>query len=88
MKNQIVEFLTSDDLQPAANNFYDEVELAAAENYDCDPLTIRKPLADELTDLFQSSQPVSVILTGTAGDGKTSTARNVAQNLSQNNTVW
>ena len=38
--------------------------------------------------MFRSEAPISVILTGTAGDGKTYTARKLVEALAGSNAMW
>ena len=73
--NPLVEFFGSYGPQASSNNLYDEFVVAAAKKTRCAPLEIDQPLIGDLENLFRSETPVSVILTGTAGDGKTYAAR-------------
>ena len=86
--NPLVEFLGSYGPQPSSNNLYDEFVVAAGERTGCDPLEIDQPLIGELQDLFRSQKPVSVILTGTAGDGKTYAARKLVEVLTDGTAMW
>jgi len=86
--NPLVEFLASYGPQPSSNNLYDEFVVAASAKTGCAPLKIQQPLVKELIDLLRSESPKSVILTGTAGDGKTFTARKVAEALAESGTAW
>lgn len=86
--NPLVDFLASYGPQPSSNNLYDEFVVEAARRTGCAPLRIEQPLATELVNLLRSDRPTSVILTGTAGDGKTFTARQLAEALSQKGTAW
>ena len=86
--NPIVEFLASYGPQPSSNNLYDEFVIETAKKTGCAPLEIDQPLASELEVMFRSEAPVSVILTGTAGDGKTYTARKLVEALSDSNAMW
>ena len=86
--NPLVDFLASYGPQPSSNNLYDEFVVEAAGRTGCAPLNIEQPLATELVDLLRSDTPTSVILTGTAGDGKTFTARQVAEDLSETGRAW
>ena len=79
--NKLVDFLASYGPLPSANNLYDEFVVEAAKKYGCQPIRIASPLIDKLTNILNSERPVSIILTGTAGDGKTYTARKVAEKL-------
>ena len=86
--NPLVEFLGSYGPQPSSNNLYDEFVVAAAEKTGCDPLEIDQPLIGTLVALFRSETPVSVILTGTAGDGKTYAARKLVEALAEREAMW
>ena len=86
--NPLVDFLASYGPQPSSNNLYDEFVVEAARRTGCAPLKIEQPLVAELVYLLRSDAPTSVILTGTAGDGKTFTARQVAEALSDKGAAW
>ena len=86
--NPLVEFLRSYGPQPSSNNLYDEFVVAAAEKTGCDPLEIDQSLIGDLEALFRSETPVSVILTGTAGDGKTYAARKLVEALAEPKAMW
>jgi hypothetical protein len=86
--NPLVNFLGAYGPQASANNLFDEFVRAAAEKYGCEPLHVEQPLIAELVEMFESSSPKSVILTGTAGDGKTYTARKVAETLTGSEDGW
>lgn len=86
--NPYVAFLASYGPQPSANNLYDEFVVATAAKTKCSPLEIKQPLVDEIVSLLRSDAPQSVILTGTAGDGKTYTARKVLEAISGGSVRW
>ena len=86
--NKLVDFFASYGPKPSANNLYDEFVMEAAKETGCTPIQIEQPLTQELVSLFRSSSPKSVVLTGTAGDGKTYTARKVAETLFGEHGVW
>lgn len=86
--NPLVEFLASYGPQSSSNNLYDEFVVEAAEKASCAPLQFNQPLTKELVEMLQSAAPKSVILTGTAGDGKTYTARRVAEAYLGTTKVW
>ena len=87
-KNSLVQLLASYGPHPNANNLFDEFVSKTADEIGCKPLRIKQPLIETLENNFKSPDPMSIILTGTAGDGKTYIARNLAQNLSGKNNVW
>ena len=88
MKNPLIAFLASYGPQASSNNLYDEFVVEAAQKTNCTPLTISQPIVDELAEMFRSDSPRSVILTGTAGDGKTYTARKLVGLLSETDKIW
>lgn len=79
--NPLIPFLAAYGPQPDANNLFDEFVVAAAERTGCDPLSIEQPLVEEIEHELRSGKLRSVILTGTAGDGKTYSARRVLERL-------
>lgn len=87
-KNPLVEFLASYGPQASSNNLYDEFVVEAAARTGCAALQIDQPLTATLVGMLRSAEPKCVILTGTAGDGKTYTARKVAEALSDEERVW
>ena len=86
--NPLVEFFGSYGPQASSNNLYDEFVVAAAKKTRCAPLEIDQPLIGDLENLFRSETPVSVILTGTAGDGKTYAARKLVEALADRKAMW
>lgn len=77
---------------PSANNdnMYDEHIRASAARSKLEPLLFKHPIEDELLSLFNESteSPTSVILTGTAGDGKTHLCRRVWIQLGGDPEEW
>ncbi|PCH74171.1 MAG: hypothetical protein COC12_04115 [Rhodobacteraceae bacterium] len=86
--NPIIEFLASYGPQPSSNNLYDEFVVEASKKSGCEPIEIAQPLAAELEAMFRSDTPQSVILTGTAGDGKTYTARKLVEAIAGSGAHW
>ncbi len=86
--NPLVDFLASYGPQPSSNNLYDEFVVETQEKTGCSPIRIAQPLIRKLADLLLSDKPCSVILTGTAGDGKTYTARKIVEELSDSGQKW
>ncbi|WP_369237493.1 hypothetical protein [Jiella sp. M17.18] len=82
VQNPLVEFLASYGPQPSSNSLYDEFVVSEATKTGCEPLEIDQPLIDSLLAELQKKGAKCVILTGTAGDGKTYTARQVLERLS------
>lgn len=72
------------------DNMYDEHIRASAARSKLEPLLFKHPIEDELLSLFSQSSdpPTSVILTGTAGDGKTHLCRQVWIQLGGDPDAW
>ncbi|MED1951460.1 hypothetical protein [Brevibacillus centrosporus] len=62
---------------PQNDNMYDEAIQRMVKRKKIDPILIEGRFVDELIENFRSDSPMSVILTGTAGDGKTYHCREV-----------
>lgn len=88
MKNQLIDFLSA--YGPVANgqNMYDEFVVSAAKEAGVKPLEIEETRSAEIIEILQSDNPRTVILTGTAGDGKTFTARKVLELISNGTAQW
>lgn len=67
---------------------YDELVQNAVEKSGISPIEIASPLVDDLVENFRGTNPKNVILTGTAGDGKTWHARQVYTRLGGDADVW
>ena len=72
------------------DNMYDEHIRRSAARVKLDPLLFEHPIEEELLSLFSmsASSPTSVVLTGTAGDGKTHLCRRVWNQLGGANSDW
>lgn len=67
---------------PRNDNMYDESIQRAARRARVRPITFEHPLHKDVLSLFKvGCEPTSIILTGTAGDGKTHLCREVWQKL-------
>lgn len=86
--NMYVEFLSSYGPSPSSSNLYDEFVVDAAKKTGCAPLKVEQPLVDQILDNLKGVTSKSVILTGTAGDGKTYTARQVLGRLTGRDEIW
>ncbi len=75
---------------PQNDNMYDEHIRASAKRSFLEPLLFEHPIEKELLALFTESaqSPTSVILTGTAGDGKTHLCRQVWIQLGGAPAAW
>lgn len=88
MKNPLVQFLRHYGPISASDNLYDETIQSSAKRLNVTPIEVSLPELDELVENFRSSSPNSVILTGTAGDGKTYLCRKVWIELGGDQLVW
>lgn len=73
---------------PQNDNMYDEVIRASARRANIKPIVFETEYLQEVVENFQSTAPVSIILTGTAGDGKTFYCRQVWVNLGGSEEIW
>lgn len=76
--NGFISFLRHYGPIPAGDNMYDELIQAEIERYGIDPVIHITPARlQEVQENFGSIEPRNVILTGTAGDGKTFHCRQI-----------
>jgi hypothetical protein len=73
---------------PNNQNMYDEFIRRSAQRAGIDPLEFQHPAASEVLDAITGSFPVSVVLTGTAGDGKTHLCRQVWDSVGGDPDAW
>lgn len=73
---------------PTNDNMYDETIQRALRRHKIRPITLPAPLRGELVANFGSSSPLSYIITGTAGDGKTYHCREVWIELGGDANLW
>jgi len=83
-----VRFLRNYGPIPTNDNMYDESIQRALRRHKIRPITLPAPLRDELVAIFSGEQPVSHIITGTAGDGKTYHCREVWTALGGDSAAW
>lgn len=69
--NEFVDFLRAYGPSPSSNNMYDEHVVDAIDRYRAQPLRIEVPRLETVVDNFRLRSPCNIVLTGTAGDGKT-----------------
>lgn len=81
MSSALVDYLRAYGPLPSGNAQFDEHVTAASDRYGVDQLEIRSPLLDVLYDHASRDLPHSLILTGTAGDGKTYHCRKILKRL-------
>jgi hypothetical protein len=83
-----VDFLRQYGPIPRNDNMYDEAIQRALAKGKVQPIRFDSEYLDELVENFRSTQSCSVILTGTAGDGKTFYCREVWQALGGSAHDW
>jgi len=87
--NDLISFLRHYGPIPAGDNMYDELIQAEIERHEIDPAVHIKPARlREVRENFESSEPRNVILTGTAGDGKTYHCRCILTHFGGNQEQW
>ena len=86
--NPLIEFLAAYGPTSDGNNMYDEFVAQAAKRAGLKPIEIPQTRSDKIIADVTAAEPLSVLLTGTAGDGKTYTARHVLDKLSGGNIAW
>lgn len=82
--NPLVAFLRTYGPTPSSDTMYDEHVIQASERHGVEPITEVPPRLSEIVENFTSSNPHTMILTGTAGDGKTYHCRLAYQQLGGN----
>lgn len=70
------------------DNMYDETIQRAAKRADVAPILFTHPRRKDVLLCFKTSSPASVILTGTAGDGKTHLCREIWTELGGDKNAW
>jgi hypothetical protein len=83
-----IDFLRQYGPIPRNDNMYDEAIQWALQRKKITPLTFEAIYLEELLINFHSSEPKSVILTGTAGDGKTYYCREIWERLGGSKSDW
>jgi len=75
---------------PRNDNMYDETIQRSARHHGITPIVFEHPTQIEIINCFNqaTADPVSVILTGTAGDGKTHLCRQVWKALKGDDLAW
>jgi hypothetical protein len=90
MKTPWLKFLRHYGPVPRNDNMYDETIQRSARRQGISPIVFEHPIESEIVDCFNhaTTDPVSVILTGTAGDGKTHLCRQVWKALAGDEKAW
>lgn len=87
--NGLISFLRHYGPIPAGDNMYDELIQTEIERHRIEPVIhIRPARLKEVQDNFRSAEPRNVILTGTAGDGKTFHCRQIWTTLGGDPEQW
>jgi len=88
VRNPWILFLRKYGPIPRNDNMYDESIQRALRRSSIPPIAFEAPYLSELVENFQGDKPDSVVLTGTAGDGKTYLCRRVWEELGGEASVW
>nr|WP_026682291.1 hypothetical protein [Priestia megaterium] len=88
IRSNWVNFLRQYGPIPQNDNMYDETIQSIIRKKKVTPIRIDMEYLDELVDNFKGDNPYSVILTGTAGDGKTYYCREVYKKLGGDEAIW
>jgi hypothetical protein len=73
---------------PRNENMYDEHIRRSARRSEVQPIEFAHPASTEVLEAITGASPVSVVLTGTAGDGKTHLCRQVWEMVAGNDAAW
>ena len=87
-KSKWIDFLRHYGAIPRNDNMYDEVIQRTLKKKKVEPIIFETEYLKELINNFQSNSPKSVILTGTAGDGKTFCCREIWEALNGSVKEW
>jgi hypothetical protein len=90
MSDHWLKFLRHYGPVPRNDNMYDETIQRSARRQRIEPIEFEHPTQQEILNCFNqtTTDPVSVILTGTAGDGKTHLCRQVWKLLKGDDEAW
>ena len=86
--NRWVRFLRNYGPIPTNDNMYDESIQRALRHHQIEPIVLPAQFLDRVLDNLRSDAPVSEILTGTAGDGKTYHCREAWIRLGGSDATW
>ena len=87
--NSLISFLRHYGPIPASDNMYDELIQSEIERHAIEPaIHIDPARLDEVRSNFESAAPRNVILTGTAGDGKTYHCRRIWEHFGGDPEEW
>jgi hypothetical protein len=83
-----IDFLRQYCLVPNNQNMYDEFIRSSAEHAGVEPIAFVHPEHDAVLGCITGTTPLSVVLTGTAGDGKTHLCRRVWEHVNGSASAW
>lgn len=83
-----IRFLRGYGPTPTNENMYDEFIRRTAKRLEVAPLDFKHPAREQVFDALLGSAPNSVVLTGTAGDGKTYLCRQVWERVGGDQASW
>jgi hypothetical protein len=86
--NAVVDFLATYGPTPAGQSMYDEHVLQGAAQFAVEPISVDSDRIDDILQALTGVEPRSVILTGTAGDGKTWHCRKIFVMLGGTELGW
>ncbi len=86
--SSLVDYLRTYGPSASSDSLYDEHVLKSASLHKVDPIEVGSSLVSELVANFRSPDPHNVILTGTAGDGKTWHCRKIFTELGGTREAW
>lgn len=87
--NSLISFLRHYGPIPASDNMYDELIQSEIDRHEVEPeINIKPARLDEVRANFESATPRNVILTGTAGDGKTYHCRRIWETFGGDPDKW
>lgn len=87
-QNPLVDFLRSYGPLPSSNAQFDEHVQRTAEKKNVSPLHVTAAKMEALKAAWQETNPPTVVLTGTAGDGKTYTCRRALEDVGADMSSW
>lgn len=87
-QNPLVDFLRSYGPLPSSNAQFDEHVQWTAKRKNVSPIQVTAPRVSELVTAWNSPEPPSIVLTGTAGDGKTYTCRRALEEIGADMAAW
>jgi hypothetical protein len=87
-QNPLVDLLRSYGPLPSSNAQFDEHVQQTAKRRNVKPITVKAPRVDDVVCALMSNDERSIVLTGTAGDGKTYTCRRAFEVLEADMSAW